>query len=178
MPNMRYNRVWIDNQCEVHMSEGCVLGIAIHRAKRGSMERCQEVHVSLESGLEGDFRGTGGEHRERQITALSMDHWLAAHTALKSTPFPPWSARRANLCLWGIAFGPELVGKELHFEWNGVILIVTGQVAPCERMNEVTLGLKEALTPDWRGGIACRVVRGGRIQQHEPFGVLSPVVFR
>ena len=34
---------------------------------------------------------------------------------------------------------------------------------PCSRMDEQHAGLRDALTPDWRGGVCCRVIAGGNV---------------
>ena len=42
-------------------------------------------------------------------------------------------------------------------------LEITGETDPCARMEEQVSGLRQALTPDWRGGVTCRVRSSGRI---------------
>jgi len=44
-----------------------------------------------------------------------------------------------------------------------VQLQVTQEVNPCFRMDEQCPGLKDRLTPDWRGGVACIVLQGGSV---------------
>ncbi len=76
----------------------------------------------------------------------------------------PVSSRRANVCVVGHSFGPGDVGKKFHA--NGVVLEITGETKPCGRMDEVAPGLRKALEKDWRGGVTCRVVSGGVIEQN------------
>ena len=47
---------------------------------------------------------------------------------------------------------------------GAVELVVTEETDPCSRMDEQHLGLTEALTPDWRGGVCCDVVKPGAIR--------------
>jgi MOSC domain-containing protein YiiM len=42
-------------------------------------------------------------------------------------------------------------------------LMVTCECDPCSRMDEIAPGLREALLPDWRGGVLARVIAGGEI---------------
>ena len=43
-------------------------------------------------------------------------------------------------------------------------LVVTGETDPCSRMDEQQRGLTTALTPQWRGGISCDVIKPGAIK--------------
>ena len=57
-----------------------------------------------------------------------------------------------------------------------LVLEITGETDPCSRMDEARQGLRLALTPEWRGGVCCRVVTGGDIAvgdavRLEPSGV-------
>jgi MOSC domain-containing protein YiiM len=44
-----------------------------------------------------------------------------------------------------------------------IILEITGECDPCSRMEEISPGLRAALTPGWRGGRLARVIHGGHI---------------
>ncbi|MFW6027532.1 MAG: MOSC domain-containing protein, partial [bacterium] len=72
----------------------------------------------------------------------------------------PWTVRRANLLVSGLEL-EETTGKRLQV--GGVTLEITGECDPCGRMEAQQEGLRAALTPDWRGGITCTVVEGGRV---------------
>jgi MOSC domain-containing protein YiiM len=40
---------------------------------------------------------------------------------------------------------------------------VTGETDPCPRMDDAAPGLKDAMIPDWRGGVTCRVIESGHL---------------
>lgn len=142
-------------------SYGCVSGIALHRAQRAVMERMDQVIITPESGIIGDFRGKGGSKRARQVTVLFLDGWQGACAEVRRNI--SWTERRANvltLASFEKPPGPWLIGKMMVFS-SGVVLEITSELKPCKRMDEVCLGLQEALTKSWRGGVACRVECGG-----------------
>lgn len=133
---------------------GRVLGIARREIKRGPMLALEHVEISKSAGVTGDSRGRPGP---RQVTVLSAGAWLEA-CAIAATDLP-WLARRANLLVDGLdlrhATGAVLrLGDEIE-------LLVTGELDPCRRMDEAAPGLRLALADDWRGGVTCRVQRGG-----------------
>lgn len=134
---------------------GKLIGIAIKKEKYGNMIHLDTCNVRVESGLEGDFRGAPGK---RQVTVLSREGFEAACQEIHSTL--PWTTRRANLLVEGI----ELAHTTGQFLSIGTVLLeITGETEPCHRMDEQCSGLTQALRPDWRGGVCCRVVRGGTI---------------
>jgi MOSC domain-containing protein YiiM len=89
---------------------------------------------------------------------LTLGGWRAALAALGRDL--PWTARRANLLI----DGPSLTGRTGSIlRVGGAILEITGECDPCSRMDEVVPGLAWVLEPDWRAGVTCRVLSGGRI---------------
>ena len=80
---------------------GIVTGIARHARPRGPMEVLDHVGVTVEAGLDGDFRGAvkpGGRGR-RQVSLIERRDWDAAMADLGVDHH--WSARRANLLVEG-----------------------------------------------------------------------------
>ena len=144
-----------------------IIGIAIKENKRFPMQELSFVEVSEENGLHGDFRGTGGFGRKRQVTILSIQQWERACSTIGV--LLPWHTRRANLCVDGLTFGPQDVGKKLLV--GTVTLEITGETEPCKRMDEAVSGLRATLSQEWRGGVTCRVIKGGIIK------IKDPVVF-
>ncbi len=125
------------------------------------MELLAESPVSLEAGIAGDFRGRPGS---RQVTVLAADGWDAA--CAESGLDLPWSARRANLLVTGLDLR-QTTGRILLLG-DEVALIITGELEPCERMDEAAPGLRAALLPEWRGGVTCQVRQGGRLRAGDP----------
>lgn len=134
---------------------GHLRGIATRPAKRAAMipQSVAEVHAS--AGLAGDFARRAGK---RQVTVLGEEAWRVACDELGAVL--PWTMRRANLFVSGIPLSP-LKGSRIVI--GDVILEVTGETDPCQRMDEVHAGLRRALTPEARGGVCCRILSGGKI---------------
>jgi MOSC domain-containing protein YiiM len=140
---------------------GRLAGIARHGRSRGPIEVIDTVHVSVEAGLAGDFRGAvkpGGKGK-RQVSLIEAGDWAAAMADLRTDL--DWSVRRANLLVEGFDL-PQTPGAVIAIG-EDVRLEVTVECDPCSRMEEIAAGLKAALTPDWRGGALARVLRGGDI---------------
>ncbi len=134
---------------------GELVGIARRDAKRAAMQELRSATVTTDTGVADDFRGKPGK---RQITILSADVWNAVCEELDSDL--PWTTRRANLLVSGVDL-PRSSGQTIQV--GPVTLRVTMETDPCSRMDEQHDGLREALLPDWRGGVCCEVVSGGDI---------------
>ena len=141
-----------------------IVGIAIKTATRAEMELKDNCWVTYLDGIIGDHQGSrtaGSESSKRQVTVLSEEQWDA--TCVELGIKIPWHARRAQLCVSGMIFGPADVGRYLIV--NGTALLeITGETTPCERMDEIFPGLRAALAKDWRGGVTCRVIESKLIR--------------
>ena len=144
------------------MSDGRLIGIARHGRPRGPIETLEQVHVSIESGVQGDFRGAvkPGGRGKRQVTVMAREAWEATLADLGRGDLA-WSDRRVNLLTEGVVL-PRIPGAILRLGAS-LVLQVTGECDPCSRMEQIAPGLKAALTPDWRGGLLCRVIADGEI---------------
>ena len=131
--------------------------IAITQRQLQPMEFVSEANVTVEDGIEGDARG---QNKARQVSVLFEEDWQAACEDLEAAL--PWESRRANFLVNGAA-NPKRIGAKISI--GDVILEVTEETKPCQLMERVKPGLRRALEPDWRGGVCCRVVKGGRIAQ-------------
>ena len=134
---------------------GHLLAIARAPAKRGPLMELQEAAVGVADGVDGDARG---KRPGRQVTVVFREGWDAACHELGVEL--PWITRRANLLVEGLPVPRE--GKRLVI--GSLVLEVTQETQPCQVMEAARRGLRAALTPDWRGGVCCRVVQGGTIR--------------
>ena len=119
------------------------------------MIEMEKAQVGGAEGIEGDARG---RNPGRQVTVLFREGWERACAELGVTL--PWVARRANLLVEGIV--PPRAGGQLKI--GDLVLEVTQETKPCHLMEAAHRGLKRALTPEWRGGVCCRVLNGGTIR--------------
>ena len=139
---------------------GILIGIARHAFPKAPMEVIDHVEVTPEGGIHGDFRGAmKGKPYRRQVTLIERGDWDAAMAEVGHAI--AWQERRANLLVDGIDL-PQTKGARLRIGAD-VVLEITRETDPCERMEALAPGLKAALTPDWRGGACAMVRHGGRI---------------
>ncbi|AZG71500.1 MOSC domain-containing protein [Shewanella livingstonensis] len=132
--------------------------IAYKTAKRGIMKSTFCANVTLERGVENDIFGRPGK---RQVTVMSKQQWHTACQKINSDL--DWLTRRANLLISGYEFSAADVGKTITIGTE-LKLQITGETDPCKKMQQAYSGLEQALTPDWRGGVTCRVIQTGLIQ--------------
>lgn len=144
---------------------GRLVGLARRDKKRAEMEILDDAEISEQTGVANDFRGKPGK---RQVTVISAEAWAAACEELGQEI--PWTTRRANLLIEDIEL-PQRTGNVI--EIAGVRLLVTMKVDPCSRMDEQFQGLRSALIPEWRGGVACTVLKGGPVRLGDSVSVLS-----
>lgn len=129
------------------------------------MRELDEAQVSMETGVADDFRGRPGD---RQVTLISSAVWRQVCTELDREL--PWTTRRANFLVDGVEL-PREPGAII--EVGPVRLRVTMETDPCSRMDEQCPGLREALTPDWRGGVCCRVLSGGKVARGDSVRIVE-----
>ncbi|MFT5235770.1 MAG: MOSC domain-containing protein YiiM [Shewanella sp.] len=124
--------------------------------RQGSMTLVDTAQVTKSAGVEQDFFGRPGK---RQVTVMSQDQWdiVCAEINIQL----PWTTRRANLLIEDYSFSAADVGKLLKI--GGLELAITGETDPCKKMEIAQAGLEKALTPDWRGGVTCRVLNDAQI---------------
>ena len=134
-----------------------IKAIAIKNRSRVAMQSIDSAQISINSGILGDFRGA---QKDRQITILSEDAWLQACREIDVEL--PWTTRRANLLVDGVEFDESYVNRKVRI--GEVELVVTRETTPCSLMDAQQAGLTAALTPDWRGGICCNVVKPGTVK--------------
>ena len=144
-------------------TQGTLQGIAVREASRAPMKEQQQVEVTITHGIVEDYRGTG----LRQVTLLDAGQWrqVVAEMGLDL----PWHTRRANLLIDGIdlqaAVGHRIQIGECRFA-------IGGETTPCPRMDELKPGLRRTLTPEMRGGVWGKVLRGGQLRVGDSVHVL------
>ncbi len=137
---------------------GKLIGIAKREKSRAPMEKLEQASISTELGLLGDCKGS--KFPERQITILAIEDWKATLALLRGIDLD-WSVRRANFLVGGIKL-PRGRGSQIAI--GDVIVEVRDQTSPCQQMENAQIGLRKALSGDWRGGVSCRVISGGQIK--------------
>ena len=147
---------------------GRLIGIARRPRRLAAMEELSTGRMTLAGGLEGDHKGA--KFAKRQITILALEAWREALGELPEAAAElPWTTRRANLLVEGVRL-PRARG--------GVIRIGPAEfevwypTMPCARMDKAFDGLRRALHPDWRGGVACSVLSGGDVRLGDEVEVL------
>jgi len=141
---------------------GTLAGIARHAEPKGPMETLDRVSVTAAEGVHGDYRGARASlkpERKRQVSLIEADGVAAA--IAEAGAAVQWSDCRRNLLVEGLRL-PREEGARVQV---GATLVVeiTGECDPCERMDALHEGLRATLTPDWRAGFLARVIEDGEI---------------
>ncbi|MXO58708.1 MOSC domain-containing protein [Altererythrobacter salegens] len=141
---------------------GRLAGIARHAAPKGPMETIDHVSVTSTEGVHGDFRGglasTKTGHR-RQVSLIEAESVAIAFAEAHATL--DWSDCRRNLLVAGLRL-PREEGAKIAIG-GSLVIEVTAECDPCDRMDALKDGLRVAMTPDWRGGVLGRVIEDGEI---------------
>lgn len=146
---------------------GKLLGIAIRVKSKSPMDKHDSAKVSFKEGVLSDFRGrkAGGK---RQVTVMSKEAWEIVCEELGSVV--PWTTRRANFLIEGISL-EATTGQVLKI--GSIELEITGELVPCNRMDEQFDGLTSILEKDWRGGVTCLVKSEGEAKLNDEVLLLS-----
>jgi MOSC domain-containing protein YiiM len=134
---------------------GEIINIWIKRAHRGVMDPVDDAEAITGRGLVGN----ADQGRRRQITIIDEAAWREAASETGHDVDP--SKRRANVMLRGI----PLAGSRGRLLRLGPCLVrILGETRPCDQMEEAQRGLREALSPNWRGGVFGEIVEGGALR--------------
>ena len=150
---------------------GKLAGIARHAQPKGPMETLVRVAVTTTEGVHGDFRGamaSSKPSRQRQVSLIEADSVSAAMA--EAGALLDWSDCRRNLLVQGLRL-PREEGTRVQIG-DSLVIEVTCECDPCERMDALHRGLRAALTPDWRGGFLGRVVEDGEIAVGDEIRIL------
>jgi MOSC domain-containing protein YiiM len=134
---------------------GRLFGIATRTATKVPMTSVTQSRITTAAGVDGEFRGEPGE---RQVVVVGREGWEAACRELGVQL--EWTLRRGNLYVEGVALRD---GTGARLQIGDALLEITGECDPCWVMDKQHEGLRKALTPEWRAGVACRVLQGGAI---------------
>ncbi len=151
---------------------GRLAGIARHDRPKGPVETLLSVRVSIGEGVHGCFRGglaTSKPGHKRQVSLIERDSWDAALAELGKTL--DWHHSRRNLLVEGLRL-PRAVGTHVRIG-DSLVVEITEECAPCERMEALLPGLRAAMTPDWRGGFLARVEHDGEIAVGDQIGIVE-----
>ena len=134
---------------------GKLLGIATRVKTKSPMNEHASATVSFNGGVLSDSRGrkAGGK---RQVTVMSKEAWEIVCKELGSNI--AWTTRRANFFIEGVPL-INTTGQVLKI--GSLELEITGELVPCNRMDEQFDGLTKILGQDWRGGVTCKVKKEG-----------------
>ena len=157
---------------------GRVIGLARRAVSRAPMEEVESCLITPEIGVLGDCKGQ--KFPLRQVTILAREDWeaalmdVAAATGMGAIDLP-WTARRANVFVEGVEL-PQGAGSVIAL--GATVLEVTEETTPCAQMELALRGLREAMSPDWRGGVTCKVLSGGSVSIGDRVQVLKEKVDR
>jgi MOSC domain-containing protein YiiM len=135
---------------------GEILAIWIKRFKHGPMDPVAEALAVEGRGLKNNANQGG----KRQVTLIDEARWREAQEAVGVPDLDP-RTRRANLMLRGVDL-ERTNGRLLRL--GDVVVRIYGETRPCNQMEEAQPGLREALSPRWRGGAFAEIVTGGTIR--------------
>ena len=128
--------------------------IWIKRMRGGPMDPADRAKMKAGRGIVGNANQGG----KRQVTIVSNKHWNEVTAPLGDTPDP--RLRRANLLVSDIDFDSAR-GKILKV--GSVRIRIYGETRPCEQMEEVAPGLREAMKVPWGGGAFGEILDDGEI---------------
>lgn len=133
-----------------------ILAAIAHRSVDGDpMIEIDHCTVIPGRGLDSENRKAG----KREVTLMSKQAW--DDTCRELGTELPWWTRRANFLIDGIDLA-SCAGKELSI--GPVRIKVHGETRPCHLMDQQHDGLRQALTPAWRGGVTGQVLVGGTLR--------------
>ncbi len=133
---------------------GRVERIWIKRSKQHNMDEIGEVRVKAGKGIVGNADQGGW----RQITLITHERWEELMREHGDPPDP--STRPANSRLSGIEHANT---GERVLEVGDTLLRVRGETHPCDLMEQVVPGLRDAMARGWGGGVFAEVLIDGSI---------------
>lgn len=139
---------------------GKVIGIAAKEKEGTDMVVYASAKASIEKGIGDDYRGAKKD--DRQVSVMTLESWNAVCSELDRKLH--WTKRNANILIEGIDL-EDSIGNILKI--GDFYIEITGELKPGNKMDKVFVGLKQALTPKWRGGVTGKVIREGMIHEND-----------
>ena len=133
---------------------GRLEAIWIKRAKLGPMDPVSDAVLVENQGI----KNNADQGRKRQVTIIAKERWEQLMVELGADEDP--AGRRANMMVSGIDLANSR-GKILAI--GEARIKVWGETRPCERMDELVMGLREAMSESWGGGAFGIVLKDAHI---------------
>lgn len=143
---------------------GKVLSIVVRPEKRGPVTEISTARVSVDGGIDGDHPVAPN----RGISFISSQQWKATTGQLKAEL--PWHTRRANVLVDCPTLG-HLIGKTVRV--GDIEVEITQETHPCDLMDQLHMGLREALKPECRGGVLGRIRKAGAFTVGDTMTILA-----
>ena len=109
--------------------------------------------------------GNANQGGKRQVTLMELERWRQLMDQFRADL--DTNARRANLVIEGLDLF-DSGGRTLRI--GATRLLVHGETAPCDRMDETLPGLQRAMRERWGGGVFAEVIEGGEISVGDEVG--------
>ena len=145
---------------------GEVIGIATREKSKAPMMVHSSAKVSFDNGIGDDSRGL--RKGNRQVTVMSSESWDTVCKELDKKIH--WTTRRANLIIEGINLENT---KGMLLKIGDFTLEITGELNPCNRMDDQVQGLTDALTSNWRGGVTCKILSEGIVNEGDKVTIVE-----
>ncbi len=140
-----------------------VISLQLCIGHREPMKAVERASLTAGFGIEGDRHATDeGVRAERQV--LLMDEETLEGFGLSRRQI------KENITTSGIELHSLKRGQQIALG-DEVVLQITGYCAPCARMDEIRMGLREEM--EERRGMLARVVTGGTIMTGDAIRVLE-----
>ena len=136
-----------------------IVSLQLCTGQREPMKSVPAAQAVADFGLQGDRHARAG-HR-RQVLLIESE-------TLNALGLAPGMVKE-NITTQGVDLMSLLPGQRLRIG-HEVVLEISGECEPCQRMDEIRAGLREELAG--RRGMNSRVITGGLIQVGDPILVL------
>lgn len=113
--------------------------------------------------------GNANQNGRRQVTLIEREVWDRLQAEL-GREFDP-AIRRANLMVSGVSL---MATRDRLLRIGTCLIDIRGETRPCRLMDESIPGLREAMKPDWGGGVFGVILEGGRITVGDEVRVEGP----